>query len=53
MHQILKSSGFKDWYATFLCQRSPAPLNVITLDSPEAYIMRSFSRLYTRKSGSR
>ena len=51
VHQILKSSGFKDWYANILVPEEPRPLNVITLDSPEAYIMRSFSRLYTRKSG--
>ncbi len=36
-----------------LCQEDKKPLNVITLDSPEAYIMRNFSRLYTKKTGTR
>ena len=49
--QILESSGFRDWYSNIIVPKSRKPLNVITLDSPEAYIMRNFSRLYTKKTG--
>lgn len=50
---ILESSGFRDWYSNIIVPRDKKPLNVITLDSPEAYIMRNFSRLYTKKTGTR
>ena len=43
--------GFRDWYANIITPRGKMPLNVITLDSPEAYTMRSLSRLYTKKTG--
>lgn len=49
--QILESSGFRDWYSNIIVPKSKKPLNVITLDSPEAYIMRNFSKLYTKKTG--
>ncbi len=48
---ILENSGFRDWYSNITTPKSRQPLNVITLDSPEAYIMRTFSRLYTKKTG--
>ena len=48
---LLEGNGFRDWYAHIIVPKTPVPLNVITLDSPEAYIMRSLSRLYTKKSG--
>lgn len=49
--QLLESSGFRDWYCNIIPSAAGRPVNVITLDSPEAYIMRNFSRLYTKKSG--
>ncbi len=49
--RLLESSGFRDWYSNIIVPRSKKPINVITLDSPEAYIMQNFSRLYTKKSG--
>lgn len=49
--QLLESRGFQDWYPGITTPRSRKPINVITLDSPEAYIMRNFSRLYTKKTG--
>ncbi|MCI6887157.1 MAG: extracellular solute-binding protein [Lachnospiraceae bacterium] len=48
--QILKSDGFRNWYSNILVSGRRKTLNVITLDSPEAHIMRSFSKLYTQKS---
>ena len=49
--KLVESSGFRDWYSNIIVSKSKKPLNVITLDSPEAYIMRNFSKLYTKKSG--
>lgn len=46
----LEGSGFRDWHANIIIPQNCSSLNVITLDSPEAYIMRNFSRLYTQKS---
>lgn len=51
--RLLENSGFRDWYCNIIPSKSGRPVNVITLDSPEAYIMRNFSRLYTKKSGTR
>ena len=48
---LMEGNGFRDWYAHIIVPKEPVSLNVITLDSPEAYIMRSLSRLYTQKSG--
>ncbi len=48
---LLKMNGFRDWFANIITPRDPKPLNVITLDSPEAYTMRNLSRLYTKKTG--
>lgn len=48
---IIESNGFRDWYANITTPKSKLPINVITLSSPEAYIMRNFSRLYTKKTG--
>ncbi len=48
--QTIESNGFRDWYANILISKKPKTLNIITLDSPEAYIMRNFSKLYTQKS---
>lgn len=49
--KLLESRGFRDWYSNIIVSKSKKTLNVITIDSPEAYIMRNFSRLYTQKSG--
>lgn len=50
IENIVESNGFRDWYSNILVSKQRKSLNVITLDSPEAYIMRSFSKLYTQKS---
>lgn len=47
----LKMNGFRDWYANIIIPKDKRPLNVLTLDTPEAYTMRNLSRLYTRKTG--
>lgn len=49
--RILEGEGFRDWYFNLSAPKEPRPINVLTLDSPEAYIMRNFSRLYTKKTG--
>lgn len=49
--RYVKSDGFRDWYANIIVPKTTRPINVITLNSPEAYIMRNFSRLYTKKTG--
>lgn len=46
----LEGSGFRDWHANIIIPKNCPSLNVITLDSPEAYIMQNFTRLYTKKS---
>lgn len=51
MCRYVESNGFRDWYANISVSNSRRPINVITLNSPEAYIMRSFSKLYTKKTG--
>lgn len=48
---FLTGSGFRDWDAHIVRAQNTDALNVITLDGPEAYIMQSFSKLYTKKSG--
>lgn len=48
---FLPMDGFRDWYANIMIPAEQKPLNVITLDSPEAYTMRNLSRLYTKKTG--
>ncbi len=49
--QVLDGSGFRDWFSNIIVSDTCSSLNIITLDSPEAYIMQSFSRLYTHRSG--
>lgn len=49
--QYLESDGFRNWSANIIVPNQTITLNVVTLDSPEAYIMRNFSRLFTQKSG--
>lgn len=46
----LQGSGFRNWHANIIAPGNCQALNVITLDSPEAYIMQNFTRLYTKKS---
>lgn len=48
---LLENIGFRDWFANIVPPKSKHPLNIITLDSPEAYVMRNLSRLYTQKTG--
>lgn len=49
--RYLKMRGFRDWYANIIIPKDKRPLNVLTLDTPEAYTMRNLSRLYTKKTG--
>lgn len=52
MDRYLKGDGFKNWYGHISKLPCAADrLNVLMLKSPEAYIMRSFSRLFTKKTG--
>lgn len=49
--EYLEGTGFRDWYAHIIVPENKEPLNILTLDSPEAYNMRTLSRLYTQKTG--
>ncbi len=49
---ILENTGFRSWCpAPIRTRGKQRPLNVLTLDSPEAYTMRSMARIYTRHTG--
>lgn len=50
LSQTVESNGFRDWYSNIRISNERKTLNVITLDSPEALIMKNFSKLYTQKS---
>lgn len=49
--QILENSGFRSWAPLPVKKPSCHPLNVVTLDSPSAYIMRDMAKLYSRHTG--
>lgn len=49
--QILTSSGFRSWAPLTSAKPAAHPINVITLDTPTAYIMRDMAKLYTRHTG--
>lgn len=49
---VLANTGFRVWTPPALPRGSDVrALNVLTLDSPGAYAMRSLSRLYTKQTG--
>jgi len=49
--QQLENAGFRTWQpAPLRLSGKPAPINMITLDSPAAYIARDMSRLYTQNT---
>jgi multiple sugar transport system substrate-binding protein len=47
----LENTGFRNWFPNINYKKNHAPINVLTLDSPEAYTMKSLSRIYTQKTG--
>lgn len=50
--QTLVNTGFRSWGAIPAVHDGKVnPINVVTLDSPTAYAMRSMARLYTRQTG--
>ena len=48
---MIPGDGFQNWFVNIRKPESTQPLNIVTLDSPEAYIMKTFSRLFTQKTG--
>lgn len=48
---ILENNGYRNWFANIKQNISANPINVLTLDSPEAYTMKNLSRIYTQKTG--
>lgn len=48
---MIPGDGFQNWFVNIRKPESTQPLNIVTLDSPEAYIMKMFSRLFTQKTG--
>ena len=50
--RILENTGFRSWSpAPLRVSGAPEPINMVTLDSPAAYIARDMSRLYTQTTG--
>lgn len=50
--RVLENTGFRAWFPTPIAMPTKRrPLNVLTLDSPTAYTMRSMARIYTRHTG--
>lgn len=47
----LENSGFRNWFANIIPTLAKEPLNILTLDTPTAYAMRTLSQLYTKKTG--
>lgn len=48
---IIDNVGFRNWNAYIKTSKGKKPLNILTLDSPEAYTMRNLSQLYTKETG--
>ena len=48
--RVMDNAGFRSWLTPCAAHPSPAPINVLTLDSPTAYILRHMARLYTRQT---
>lgn len=49
---MLENTGFRQWKPPALANHaSSRPLNILTLDSPTASIMRNLAKLYTRETG--
>ena len=51
VNRMMVGDGFQNWFVNIRKPESSQPLNIVTLDSPEAYIMKTFSRLFTQKTG--
>ena len=50
MNRIMTGDGFQNWYVNIQKPESTQPLNIVTLDSPEAYISKNvFPIIYTEK----
>lgn len=49
---ILSNTGYRNWSDTFhIRYNKPRTLHILLLDSPPAYAVQYFSRIYTRKTG--
>ena len=48
--RVMDNTGFRSWLTPCAAHPSPTPINVLTLDSPTAYVMRHMARLYTRQT---
>lgn len=49
--KIINSNGYRNWFSNINDKNDTDNINVLTLDSPEAYIMRNLSRIYSQKTG--
>lgn len=47
----LENTGYRNWFPNIRYKSNSEPINVLTLDSPEAYTMKNLSRIYTQKTG--
>jgi multiple sugar transport system substrate-binding protein len=48
---LLDNTGYRNWFPNIKFKEESEPINVLTIDSPEAYTMKSLSRMYTQKTG--
>lgn len=48
---LLPGDGFRQWYPALLPSFEGETLNIVTLDSPEAYIMKSFAQIFSKSTG--
>ncbi len=53
LYKIIESDGHRNWFPNINTKSKTDHLNVLTLDSPEAYTLKNLSRIYTQKTGIR
>ena len=49
--EILKETGFRDWFSHLTINMAKHPLHVLTLDDPSSYALQHLAHLYTKKTG--
>lgn len=49
--RIMENAGFRRWLAPSVKRACTGPINMLTLDSPTAYILKHMTKLYTQQTG--
>ena len=52
VNRMMVGDGFQNWFVNIRKPESSQPLNIVTLDSPEAYIMKTFFAVIYPENGS-